>query len=145
MRESSRPHPLTRHDNPAQTWATDPAFFFKKIRWGPYLGRPGELGGENMLEIKLRSHSTTSGIQGTCDFSEQRSNFREFTLRDHDSHNKHRPPPEEAQETPTPVTRARARGRRSWPPIYGSTPPALWWCASYQSRSQLKFPHIAVL
>ena len=29
MRESTRPHPLTRHDNPAQTRATDPAFFFK--------------------------------------------------------------------------------------------------------------------
>ena len=63
MRECTRPHPLTRHDNPAQTRATDPAFFSKKTRWGPYLGRPDELGGENMLEIKLRSNSTTSETQ----------------------------------------------------------------------------------
>ena len=39
---------------------------------GLLLATPDELGCDNMIEIKLRSRSTTSGTRGTCDSNEQR-------------------------------------------------------------------------
>jgi len=40
---------------------------------GLVLATPDELGHDNMIEIKLRSRSTTSETRGTCDSNEQRS------------------------------------------------------------------------
>ena len=71
---------------------------------------PGELEGGNMLEMKLRSTSTTSETHRTCHGSSNLQ-FRDFVP--HHDDNPTRPPPQPKPATPTPEPKEQTRGTRN--------------------------------